>query len=133
MSSSSVPGASSCRIAFRPEVTLSFQCKDRARSMAWYESMLGFHRLYDVPEIGWCEVSSHIPGVSLGFSEVDSPKVGGPVPTFGVIDLDAARKELETKGVRFDGQTRTIPGMVKLATLFDPDGNALMLVQSLQQ
>ncbi|MCC6285998.1 MAG: VOC family protein [Phycisphaerales bacterium] len=128
---SSAPGPA-CRIAFRPEVTLAFQCRDRARSMAWYESMLGFQRLYDVPEIGWCEVGSHIPGVSLGFSEVESPKVGGTVPTFGVLDIDAARKELEAKGVRFDGQTRTIPGMVKLATLFDPDGNALMLVQSLQ-
>lgn len=35
--------------------------------------------------------------------------------------------------MRFDGPTQTIPGMVKLATLFDPDGNTLMLFQSLAE
>ena len=41
------------------------------------------------------------------------------------VDLDAARDALESKGVEFDGDTRTIEGMVKLATFFDPDGNKL--------
>jgi hypothetical protein len=35
--------------------------------------------------------------------------------------------------VRFDGPTREYPGMVKLATFFDPDGNTLMLYESLGQ
>jgi hypothetical protein len=51
----------------------------------------------------------------------------------GVRDIDAARAHLEKHNVRFDGATRTIPGMVKLATFFDPDGHALMLYQSLSQ
>ena len=50
---------------------------------------------------------------------------------FGVADIDAARVELEAKGVVFDGDTRELPGMVKLATFFDPDGNRYMLAQSL--
>ena len=57
-----------------------------------------------------------------------------------VRDLDAgirrprhrrARAELEAKGVRFDGDTVEVPGMVKLATFFDPDGNRYMFAQSL--
>ncbi len=40
---------------------------------------------------------------------------------------------MESKNVRFDGETQTIPDMVKLATFYDPDGNALMLYQDLQK
>ena len=50
---------------------------------------------------------------------------------FGVVDIDVARAELEGKGVRFDGDTIELPGMVKLASFFDPDGNRYMLAQSL--
>ena len=114
-------------------LTLSCQCKDRKKSSKWYTDVLGFQELYDVPEIGWCELATETKGVNIGLSEVESPKVGaGPVPTFGVKDIDAARKKLESKDVRFDGKTMEIPGMVKLATFFDPDGNAMMLFQDLQ-
>jgi hypothetical protein len=34
--------------------------------------------------------------------------------------------------VRFDGPTIELPGMVKLATFFDPDGNPMMFYQDLQ-
>ncbi|MCH7849940.1 MAG: VOC family protein, partial [Planctomycetes bacterium] len=37
----------------------------------------------------------------------------------------------ERRGVRFDGPTEEIPGIVKLASLFDPDNNRLMLYESL--
>lgn len=117
-------------------LTISFQSKDLARSIAWYRDVLGFTFLYKVDEIGWCELATEVAGgkVNVGFSQVESPKVGaGPVPTFGVKDLDKARATLESKKVRFDGPTREYPGMVKLATFFDPDGNTLMLFQSLAQ
>jgi predicted enzyme related to lactoylglutathione lyase len=52
-------------------------------------------------------------------------------PTFGVKDIEHARSQLEGNGVRFDGDTIEIPEMVKLATFFDPDGNSLMLYQTL--
>lgn len=118
--------------AFKPELTAAYQVKDRRRSIEWYGDVLGFTLIYDLEHIGWCEVQSHIPGVSLGFSEVEEPKVqGGPTLTWSVLDIGQARAEMEAKGVRFDGGTIEIPGMVKLATFFDPDGNHLMLVESL--
>lgn len=46
-------------------------------------------------------------------------------------DIDSSRKQLEDKDVRFDGDTMEIPGMVKLATFYDPDGNKMMLFQTL--
>ncbi|MBX3380286.1 MAG: VOC family protein [Phycisphaeraceae bacterium] len=121
-------------LGFDGGLTLSCQCADRKKAAAWYEKILGFKLLYDVAEIGWCELSTAVSKVNIGLSEVEKPRVGaGPVPTFGVTDLDSARAKLEKQGVRFDGATREIPGMVKLATFFDLDGNALMLFQDLQK
>lgn len=114
-------------------LTISTQVADLKKAAAWYRDVLGFTFLYEVAEIGWCELATEVKGVNIGLSQVEKPKVGaGPVPTFGVNDLDAARKQLEAKKVRFDGPTHEFPGMVKLATFFDPDGNALMLFQDLQ-
>jgi len=115
-------------------LTLSMSVKDRKASAQWYTDTLGFPLLYDVAEIGWCELATEVKGVNIGLSENKTPKTGaGTVPTFGVVDLDKARALLESKKVRFDGPTHEFPGMVKLATFFDPDGNALMLFQDLQK
>jgi CreA protein len=120
-------------IGFLPEVTLAFGVHDRAASAAWYAEHLGFDLLYDVPEIGWCAMSTHMPGVVVGFSDVEQPTPGGPVPTFDVRDHDAARATLEAAGVRFGGPPVEHDGLVRLSTFYDPDGHALMLAQALDQ
>jgi len=43
-----------------------------------------------------------------------------------VPDVEAARSELEAKGVEFDGDTKDT-GVCHMAFFKDPDGNALML------
>lgn len=119
-------------LGFDGGLTVSFQVRDMKRTSQWYSDVLGLKLEYEVPDIGWCEVRTECQGVFFGFSQVETPKAGaGPVPVFGVKDIDAARAQMEKKAVRFDGATRTIPGLVKLATFFDPDGHALMLSQSL--
>ena len=119
-------------LRFIPGLTISCQVSDLGKSIEWYTRVLGFELLYKMDEIGWAEVKTEVPGVNVGLSQVESPKVGaGPVPTFGVKDVDHARAELERLDVRFDGETQVIPGMVKLATFFDPDGNAFMLFEAL--
>ena len=55
------------------------------------------------------------------------------MPTFGVKDIAAARAHLESLGTKFDSDTYEIEGMVKLATFYDPDGNAWMLAESLNR
>jgi len=72
--------------------------------------------------------------VVLGLSQVEKVETGGGATVvLGVVDIDEARAELEAKQVRFDGETMTIPDMVRLATFFDPDGNTFMLAQDLQK
>jgi predicted enzyme related to lactoylglutathione lyase len=114
-------------------LTCAMEVSDLERSMAWYQSVLGFEILYQVDDIGWCELQTPVQRVTVGLSQVESPQVrGGATLTFGVEDVDRARSALEKTAVRFDGETRTIEGLVKLATFFDPDGNRLMFAQSLE-
>jgi predicted enzyme related to lactoylglutathione lyase len=119
---------------YKGDLTCAMEVADRRATASWYESVLGFRLLYDAAEIGWCEMASPVENVSVGFSEVESPQVrGGATLVFGVEDIDAARGRLEAQRVRFDGDTMTVPGLVRLATFFDPDGHKLMLSQSLQR
>lgn len=121
-------------IQFKGDLTCSVQSGDMDRAIQWYKDVLGFELLYRVDEIGWCELRTPVDGVTIGISQVDDPQVrGGATLVFGVTDIDAARRDVESKNVRFDGDTMTIEGMVKLATFFDADGNKLMFSQSLQQ
>ena len=114
-------------------LTCALGVTDLDRSIAWYRDVLGFELLYKLDDMRWCELRTAVDRVNVGLSEVeDAGGKGGATLTFGVRDLDAGRRRLESTGVRFDGETRTIEGLVKLATFFDPDGNALMLYQDLQ-
>jgi CreA protein len=123
------------QLDYRAETTCAIRVRNFATAAKWYEDVLGFQKLYDMPEMGWGEWATNVPGMTVGISEVqdNSPGPGGAILTFGVNDIDKARAWLESKGVKFDGETQEIAGMVKLATFFDPDGNTFMLAQGLQQ
>jgi catechol 2,3-dioxygenase-like lactoylglutathione lyase family enzyme len=104
------------------------------RALDWYRDVLGFEVIHHYPEHGWAELRTPVYGVAVGLSEVERlPQPGGgAVLTFGVHDVDSARARLERLDVRFDGETCEIPGFVRLATLYDPDGNVLMLYEDLE-
>ncbi|MCB2154025.1 VOC family protein [bacterium] len=115
-------------------VTLVFGVSNLQKSLKWYGDVLSFPVDFQVEEMGWAEVKTCVPGVTIGLSQVEHPQVrGGCTPVFGVGDIDHERGKLEALNVKFDGPTITIPDMVKLATFYDEDGNKLMLVQSLAQ
>ena len=112
-------------------ITIAMSVKDRHLSAKWYEEKLGFTLVHHIDEAGWTEVQTKTNGVTLGLGEQAEPAPGNTVPVFGVSDIHTARKDLEAAGVKFDGETDTIEGMVSTATFYDPDGNALMLAQDL--
>ena len=115
-------------------LTCALNVTDLDKSLTWYQDVLDFKLLYKMNEMGWCELATSVERVNVGLSQVEQAGgKGGATLTFGVTDIDAARQQLEAKDVRFDGPTQTIEGMIKLATFYDPDGNALMLYQDLQR
>lgn len=114
-------------------LTCSFSVLDLDKSIQWYTEVLGLEMLYKVEEMAWCELSSPVAQVNVGLSQVEELKnvKGNAVLTWGVADIDKARKELEKHDVKFDGETQTVPGMVKFCSFFDPDDNCLMLFQDI--
>jgi predicted enzyme related to lactoylglutathione lyase len=119
-------------LGYVPGLTCALNVRDLNRGIAFYRDVLGFKLLYQMDEMGWCELETEVPGVNVGLSQVEEAGgKGGATLTFGVADIERSRSQLEAKGISFDGPTQVIEGMVKLATFYDPDGNALMFYQSL--
>ena len=118
-------------ISLDKTITIALSVKDRQESAEWYGRVLGFETVFHADDAGWSELRTNTDGVTLGLGEHTEPKPGNCVPVFGIGDLDSARQKLEQAGVKFDGETDVIEGMVKTATFYDPDGNALMLAEDL--
>jgi CreA protein len=118
---------------YAQHLTISVNVSNFDAAVEWYRKALGFEIVYRLDQYGWGEVRTPLGGVTIGLSQSEELKHGGTVPTFGVKDIEAARSHLESLDTRFDGDTYEIEGMVKLATFYDPDGNAWMLAESLNR
>ncbi|MEZ5163725.1 MAG: VOC family protein [Fimbriimonadaceae bacterium] len=120
------------KLGMIPGLTVVYPVSDRKKTTAWYQEHFGFELMWDSDEIGFCELKSVIETVFIGLSDRQNPEVkGGATLTWGTEDIEAVRSRMESAGIKFDGPTREHPGIVKLATLYDPDGNHIMLYQSL--
>jgi len=118
-------------VSLENTITIAISVSDRHASAQWYYDKLGFELVYHADEAGWSELQTKTEGVTLGLGEQTKPAPGNAVPVFGVSDIVTARKDLESAGVEFDGETEVIEGMVSTASFYDPDRNALMLAQDL--
>lgn len=113
------------------ELTCSMGVTDMTASIGWYERVMHCKLLYRADEIGWCELATPMAGVNIGLSQVESVvQGGGATNVFEVADIEEAKAHLDAEGVRQDGEIQHIPGLVKLITFYDPDGNAFMFSQS---
>ncbi|MEM8982780.1 MAG: VOC family protein [Pseudomonadota bacterium] len=113
------------------DITFAIDVSDRQLSADWYATHLGFSVRFHSDEMGWTELATHTEGVTLGLGDNDKPQPGNAIPVFGVADIERERSALEKAGIRFDGPTTTYDGMVKIATFYDLDDNALMLAEDL--
>ena len=121
-------------LGFDGGLTCALGVTDLDRSIVWYRDVLGFDLLYRLEDNAWCELKTGVERVNVGLSQVEEAGgKGGATLTFGVEDIEAAKAELDSRGVRQDGPIRDIPGLVRLLTFYDPDDNALMLYEDLQQ
>jgi catechol 2,3-dioxygenase-like lactoylglutathione lyase family enzyme len=112
-------------------LTISVNVSDLQRSIDWYREALGFDVEYRLDEIGWAELTTPFGAVNVGLSQTEDQRAGGTVPTFGVVDIEAARRHLESRGVKLD-EIFDVQGMVKLMGFYDPDGNPWMLAETSQ-
>jgi catechol 2,3-dioxygenase-like lactoylglutathione lyase family enzyme len=105
---------------------VSFLTQDVERAKRFYTEVLGLQ----VETEGESDLELSCGQVTLDIfdpSSIGQPFAPSPAGmALRVPDVDAARAELEAKGVRFDGDTIET-SVCKQAWFKDPDGNALML------
>ena len=105
---------------------VSFLTEDIQRAKEFYGGTLGL----EIESEGDSDMEFRLRQVTLDV--FDPSSIGEPfAPTLAgfalrVRDVDAARAELEAKGVQFEGDT-IVTGVCKQASFEDPDGNRLML------
>jgi catechol 2,3-dioxygenase-like lactoylglutathione lyase family enzyme len=103
---------------------VSVPTRDVAAAVAWYEEMLGLRRSAVAP----AEVEA--PNVTLSFWNPASEDLPFAANEAGVAlrvaNVDAARAELEARGVEFIAPTWD-SGICRFAAFRDPDGNVLIL------
>jgi catechol 2,3-dioxygenase-like lactoylglutathione lyase family enzyme len=105
---------------------VSFLTQDIARAKRFYTEVLGL----EVETEGEHDMELRAGQVTLDI--FDPTSIGQPFApspagmALRVPDVDAARAELEAKGVQFDGET-IVTGVCRQAWFKDPDGNALVL------
>ena len=106
---------------------LSVPVTDLDRSAAWYRDTLGLEQIAEggFPEFQLGENVSlyllRMENVGASFQGPHTAHVALRVP-----DVEETRRELEAKGIEFDGETLDT-GVCHMAFFRDPDGNALML------
>jgi len=105
---------------------VSFLTQDLPRAKRFYSDVLGL----EIETEGHSNMEFACGQVTLDIfdpSSIGQPFAPSPAGlALRVGDVDAARAELEGKGVVFDGETIET-GVCKQAWFKDPDGNALML------
>lgn len=118
-----------------PGITIAIDVTDWNAARTWYSTKLGLSETFAAEEVGWADFQGVGNGISIGLNRLEPGQAhsgpGGVTLTFSVEDIDAARADLEAKGVEFLGPTNEIPNMVRLATFQDLDGNVMMLAQNL--
>jgi catechol 2,3-dioxygenase-like lactoylglutathione lyase family enzyme len=103
---------------------ISVPTQDVSRAVDWYRDVLG------LPESDFTEGEVEAPNVTLSFWEPDREGLPFVANEAGfalrVPDVDAARAELEARGVEFIADTLD-SGVCHFAAFRDPDGNVLIL------
>jgi catechol 2,3-dioxygenase-like lactoylglutathione lyase family enzyme len=96
-----------------PDLSASMSVTDIDASSVWYERVLGFKVLYRADELGWCELTTRVPVVTVGLSQSEKVMLGGGATNvWGVKDINEAKAHLDAHGVKQDGDIQHIPDMV---------------------
>jgi catechol 2,3-dioxygenase-like lactoylglutathione lyase family enzyme len=95
-------------------------------ALAWYERLLG-RPADELPMGGLAEW--HYPGGAVIQVVEDAERAGRSLLTLGVDDLKRELADLRERGVRTDALDDTSSDRVLFATVTDPEGNVITLVE----
>jgi methylmalonyl-CoA/ethylmalonyl-CoA epimerase len=109
---------------------IALAVRDVDRAEAFYRDVLGLRHLYRYGDLTFFDCA----GVHLLLEKARDPSCGGGSPIYLTChDIALAVRELEQRGIVFDGPPHLVASMddhdLWMAFFTDPDGNVLALMQ----
>lgn len=109
--------------------TVLYKVSDLAKAKAWYSETFGITPYFDEPFYVGFEVGGYELGLDPDMSH-QRPGPGGSVAYWGVRDLAATLKQLEARHVEVVSPLQDVGEDIKVATLSDPFGNRIGLIEN---
>jgi predicted enzyme related to lactoylglutathione lyase len=109
--------------------TVIYKVPDLTTGKAWYSRVFGIAPYFDEPFY----VGFNVGGYELGLDPDVSRQgaaPGGSVAYWGVADLAATMRTLEGEGVTITSPLADVGGDIKVATIADPFGNLIGLIEN---
>lgn len=109
--------------------TTIYVVDDLDRAAAWYADVLGAGPYFDEPFY----VGFNVGGFELGLLPAegdDQPGTGGTLAYWGVEDIGAAMERLMELGAEERDPVQDVGDGVKVATVLDPFGNILGVIEN---
>jgi len=107
--------------------TVGYKVSDLAKAREWYSNMLGIKPYFDEPFY----VGFNVAGYELGLQPEDGAgisKSANVAAYWGVADVQAAYEALLASGATPFEEPMDVGGGIKVATVFDPWGNAFGVI-----
>jgi predicted enzyme related to lactoylglutathione lyase len=108
--------------------TVIYHVPDLDRAKAWYSAAFGVLPYFDEPFY----VGFNIGGFELGLDpDMSGVQLGSNVEAYwGVANADEAFRDLLHKGAREHSPVREVGGGIRVATVTDPFGNVLGIIEN---
>jgi len=109
--------------------TVIYKVSDLPRATDWYAALLDLRPYFEEPFY----VGFNVGGYELGLDpdvSAQGPGPGGAVAYWGVADIAAAMARLEARGVTVVAPMQEVGGGIKVATVADPFGNQIGLIEN---
>jgi predicted enzyme related to lactoylglutathione lyase len=109
--------------------TVIFKVGDLATAKAWYRKALGIDPYFDQPYYVGFSVGGYELGLDPDTSD-QAPGAGGSTAYWGVADAEAAFEHLVAAGGKPRDAVRDVGDGIRVASVLDPFGNVLGLIQN---
>ena len=109
--------------------TASYRVNDINKGKEWYSAVLGFGPYFDEPFY----VGFNVAGYELGLQPTEDQvgdKAEGSVAFWGVENCEVALARLLELGASPDHDVQDVGGGIKVATVKDPFGNVLGIIEN---
>ncbi len=110
--------------------TVIYGAPDLARAKEWYQSVLGFAPYFDQPFYVGFNVGGYELGLDPDAAAPAGESTGGAVAYWGVADARGSYERLLKLGARERSAPQEVGEGIVVATVFDPFGNVLGIIEN---